>query len=450
MWAGAAATTWAAYWLLIVGSFLVFASAALKWVNFPFSHHPHGLQLPLLRNVGAIPHLSLFSYGVVGGAILTTGLVLRRRSGRFLAVAAAILIAFCVMLPCQIAFQQPALLGRLIAETQDLPMIRGFTKTYLPLNSGPAEEYSKHFGFDTVWDRFVAAYSFLGLGWYCFGIGSFLIAIYSIGRLPGERGMTALALGGIPIGMLIILLTPPLIGQHYFTSACTAQAQGNNEKAITHYRKAMWWDRWRGQDINIYATIGDLENAMWWDRWRGQDINIYATIGDLERLSGSGEDSPERHISRAREFKEAREYESAVFELSRAAAWGGAVALAARRESARTRVDFGIALYRGGSIGTAVTQWQQALAEDPMQQQSLSFLIARGNYDLGRYQASLDAVNGILKASGDKPMLANAYSIAGDCYMKLGRDIDARNSYNLALKADILVNFWAMSALTGD
>src|SRR6266566_9583716 len=126
-------------------------------------------------------------------------------------------------------------------------------------------------------------------------MGSLLIGIYSIGSLPGERRRTVLALGGIPIGVLTILLTPPLIGQHYFSSACTAQAQGNNEKAITHYRKAMWWDRWRGQDINIYATIGDLE-----------------------RLSGSGEDSPERHISRAQELRKAREYESAVFELSRA------------------------------------------------------------------------------------------------------------------------------------
>jgi len=306
-------------------------------------------------------------------------------------------------------------------------MIRGFTRSYLPVNYGPAEEYSKHFELDTVWDRFVAAYSFLGPGWYCFGIGSLLIAIYSIGRLPDERGMTALALGGIPIGVLIIFLTPPVIGQHYFISACTAQARGNNEKAITHYRKAMWWDRWRRQDINIYATIGDLE-----------------------RLSGSGEDSPERHISRAQELRKAREYESAVFELSRAAAWGGVVAIAARCESARTRVDFGSALYNGGGIGAAVTQWQQALVEDPVQQQGLAFLIARGNYDLGRYQASHDALNGILKASGDKPLLANAYSLAGDCYTRLGRDTDARRSYNQSLKEDILVNFWAMSALTGD
>jgi tetratricopeptide (TPR) repeat protein len=427
LWAGVGASIWEAHWLLFVGSFLVFSSAILKWVNFPFSRHPSGLQLPLLRNIELLPHLSLLSYGVLGACVLATGLVLLWRFDTFLAVAAAILIVFWVAAPCQIAFQQPALIRRLNAETQDLPTIRGFTKSYLPVNYGPAAEYSSHFELDTVWDRFVAAYSFLGLGWYCFGIGSFLIATYSVARLPSKREMAALAVGGIPIGVLIIFLTPAVIGQHYFITACTAQARGNNEKAIRHYRKAMWWDRWRRQDINIYATIGDLE-----------------------RLSGSGEDSPERHISRAEELKEAREYDSAVFELSQAAARGGEVAIASRLESARTRVDFGIALYSSGGIGAAVTQWQQALVEDPVQQQGLAFLIARGNYDLGRYQASLDALNGILKATGDKPLLANAYSLAGDCYMKLGRDTDARRSYNQSLKEDILVNFWAMSALSGD
>src|SRR5438046_8783774 len=206
------ASIWAVLWLLFLGIFLVFSSAILKWLNFPFSHHPRGLQLPLLRNIELLPHLSLLSYGVLGVCVLATGLALLWRSDTFLAVAAAILIAFWAAAPCQIAFQQPALIRRLNAETQDLPMIRGFAKSYLPVNYGPAEEYSKHFELDTVWDRFVAAYSFLGLGWYCFGIGSLLIATYSIGRLPGERGTTALALGGIPIGVLIIFLTPPLMG----------------------------------------------------------------------------------------------------------------------------------------------------------------------------------------------------------------------------------------------
>jgi tetratricopeptide (TPR) repeat protein len=427
LWATAVAKTWAGHWLLILGAFFVFVSLILKWVDFPFSHHPYGVQLPLLQNMGALPHFSLFSYGVVGGAILITTLVLRRRSSRFLSVAAAILIAFCVMLPCQIAFQQPALLSRLTAETQDLSMIRGFTSDYLPANYGPAEEYSKQFEFETIWGRFVAAYSFLGLGWYCFGIGSLLIAIYSIGRLPGERGMTLLALGGIPIGALTIFVMPPLIGQHYFTSARAAQAKGNSEKAIRDYRKAMWWDRWRGQDINIYATIGDFK-----------------------RLSGAGGDSPEKHISKAEELKDALDYDSAVFELSQAVAWGGAVATAARHESARIRVYFGIALYHHGAIGAAVTQWQQAIVEDPLPKEGLGFLIARGNFDLGRYPAALEALNRVIRATGDNPVLANAYSLAGDSYMKLGRDVDARNSYNLSLAIDTYVNFWGMRGLIGN
>ncbi len=427
VWAETSAKIWEAYWLLIVGGVLVFASAVLKWVYFAFSRHPFGLQLPLLRNVELIPHFSLLSYGVVGIAVLTTGLVLLWRSATYLALAAAILIALWVAAPCQIAFQQPALLGRLIAETQELPMIRGFAKTYLTPNYGPAEDYPKRFDIDTLWDRFLAAYSFLGLGWYCLGIGSLLTGIYSIARLPAEDRMRALALSRIPAGVVIILLTPSLIGQHYFTSACTAQAQGAGERAITCYRRAMWFDRWRAHDINIYEAIGDLE-----------------------RLSGLSKDSPEKHISKAREFKEAREYESAVFELARAADWGGAVAPVARRESARTRMDFGIALYRGGGIGTAVTQWQQALVEEPVHQQGITFLIARGNYDLGRYQASLDVVKDVLRASGDRPILANAYSLAGDCYTKLGRDVEARNSYTRSLEEDMLVNFWGMSRLTGN
>jgi tetratricopeptide (TPR) repeat protein len=427
IWAESSAEIWAAHWLLIVGSFLIFASAVMKWVNFAFSRHPLGLQLPLLRNVQLIPHLSLLSYGVVGIAVLTTGVVLLRRSTTYLALAAAILIALWIMAPCQVAFQQPTLLGRLIAETRQLSMIRDFTKAYLPPNYGPAEHYSKQFDIDALWDRFLAAYSFLGLGWYCFGIGLLLIAIYLIARLPAEERMRALALSGIPAGIVIILLTPSLIGQHYFSSACTAQARGAREKAITYYRRAMWLDRWRAQDINIYAAIGDLE-----------------------RLSGSSNDSPEKHISKAREFKEATEYELAVFELARAVDRGGAVARVARRESARTRVDFGMALYGGGGIGAAVTQWQQALVEEPMQQQGVTFLIARGNYDLGRYQASLDALKDVLRVTRDKPILANAYSLAGDCYTKLGQDADARKSYSMSLKEAAFANFWGMSRLTGN
>ena len=427
VWAGVAAGIWAAHWLLILGSLLIIGSALLKWIYFAFTRHPLGLQLPLLRNIGVIPHFSLLSYGVVGIAVLTVGLVLFWRCGRYPPFVVVILITLWVALPCQIAFQRPAFLSRLIAETQELSMIRDFTRTYLPPNYGPDEDYPREFETETLWDRFLVAYSFLGVGWYCFGIASLLIAIHVIARLSPEEKLRALRLSGIPAGTAIILLTPSLIGQDYFASACSTQAQGLREKAVTYYRRAMWFDRWRTQDINTYAAIGDLE-----------------------RLAGSSKDSPEKHISKAGEFKEQSQYDLAVLELARAADGSGIVASIARRESARTRVDFGMALYRGGGIGAAVTQWQQALQEEPLQQNGLSFLIARGNYDLGRYETSLDVVNGVLRATGDKLIMANAYSLAGDCYTKLGRDAEARQSYKLSLKWATFSNFWGMSRLTGN
>jgi tetratricopeptide (TPR) repeat protein len=416
------------HWLLIVGSVLVFAAAVLKWIYFAFSHHPLGSQLPLLAKLGHIPHFSILSYGVVGIALLTLVFFFIWRSATYLALSAvAVLISLWMAAPCQIAFTQPGLLGRLVVETQELSIIRSFSKTYLPTDYGPTEEYPRKFELNTLWDRFVAAYSFIGLGWYCFGIGSVLIAIHLVARLPAKERMDALMLGAIPVGVVVILLTPSLIGDYFFTSACVAQAKGAKEKAITSYRRAMWFDRWHAEDVNTYAAIGDLQ-----------------------RVSPSGKDSPEMHISKARELKDATQYDLAVFELARAAEWGGAAASVAKRESARTRVEFGTALYRGGGIGAAVTQWEQALAEDPLQPHECSFLIARGNYDLGRYQAALDGLEDALRFSADRPTRANAYSLAGDCYARLGRDAEARSSYTRSLKEQMLVNYWAMSQLTGN
>src|SRR5207248_4570251 len=110
-----------------------------------------------------------------------------------------------------------------------LSTIRDFTRTYLPPNYGPDEDYSREFNTDTLSDRFVAAYSFLGVGWYCFGIGSLLIATYVVARLPAEERMRAMTLGGIPAGVIRIFQTRSPIEQHYLFSASIAQAQGARE-----------------------------------------------------------------------------------------------------------------------------------------------------------------------------------------------------------------------------
>src|SRR5262245_23058741 len=279
-WAAFLAKFWATYWLLIIGSFLILGSAVFKWVQYPLSSSPSGIKLPLFQAVGIIPHVTLLSFGVLGVVVLTAGVVLRRFFPLALSLAAAVLITLCVITPAHIAFQKPMMLRRLFDELQAVPWHKVFTKEYFPANYGSPEVLPNRLVFYTAGGRFLAAYSFLRIGWTCFALGSLLVAIYAIRRLPDGKMATALALVCLPIGALVILITPPIIGQHYFNRGSAAKARGHNQEAISDYRKAMKWDAWHALDIGLYAIIGDLQ-----------------------KKSGIENNSAERHISRALELE---------------------------------------------------------------------------------------------------------------------------------------------------
>ena len=171
----------------------------------------------------------------------------------------------------------------------------------------------------------------------------------------------------------------------------------------------------------------------------------------MEKEAGVSPNSGERHVYRAIELRSDNEFEPAIFEFSRAAeAGGGALAETALSEVAKTRMSFGLALYRAGGIGSAVTNWELALNEDPSLIYVLPYL-ARGYYDLGRYQAGIDSAERLARLIKDhKLTLANVYSIAGDCYAKLGKDMEARRYYTLSLAADPIMNYWALTGLAGE
>ena len=427
-WAETASKFWAAYWLLILGGSLILCSAFLKWVQYPLSPNLSGLKLPLFHDPAIIPHITLFSFAALGIVALIAGIVLVRFFPSALSLAAAVLITLCVLTPAHIAFQRPMMLRHLTDELQTMPWRKVFAREYLPSNYGSPEVLPNQLVLYTASGRLLAAFSFLRLGWTCFGLGSLLVAVYAMRRLPDGKIATGLALVSLPLGALAIVFTPPIIGQHYFNSGSIAKARGHNQEAITHYRRAMTWDAWHARDIGLYATIGDLQ-----------------------KKSGIENNSPERHISRALELKNANEYEPAIFELSQAADAGGALGATVRRESAKTRIAFGLALYQAGGIGSAVTTWELALADDPRQEVSVLPYLARGYFDLGRYEAALQTVNRLVKIIKDhSSMVADAYSLGGDCYAKLGRDAESRRYYNLSYAADWIVNYWAISRLAGD
>jgi tetratricopeptide (TPR) repeat protein len=427
-WAEFWAKFWAAYWLLIIASFLILGSALLKWVQYPLTSSLSGLKLPLFHDPGVVPHVTLLSFGALGIVILLVGLLLGRFFTSALGLAAAVLVTLSVLTPAHIAFEQPMMLRRLTDELQAVPWRKVFTKEYLPANYGSPEVLPNRLVLSTATGRFLAAFSFLRLGWTCFALGSVLVAIYAVRRLPNGKLAIGLAVICLPLGALAIVSTPVIIGQHYFNRGSIAKAQGHNQEAIADYRKAMKWDRWHAQNIGLYATVGDLQ-----------------------KKSGIENNSPERHISRALELQQAKEYEAAIFEFSRAAEAGGLMAAAARRESAKTRVELGLALYQAGGIGGAVTSWQLALVDDPSQEVFILPYLAQGYFDLGRYEIALQTIDRLIKIiAGHSSMVADVYSLGGDCYAKLGRDNDARRYYALSYAKDWIVNYWAISRLAGE
>lgn len=426
-WGETIGRVWANYWLLLLGSFFVIGSAALKWVEFPFSRNLKGLQLPLLHSVGLTPHISLFSYGFLAIVVLAAGLIFFRLSFGFLAAAAAVLLTLFALTPAHLAFQEPTMLQRLTEESEALPLIKAFTKDYLPQNYGAAEDVPKRFVLYSGWGRFVAGWSFLGLGWYVLGLGSLFVGLFALAHLRGQRAVVIFALLGLPLAALAIVLAPAMLGQHYFTNGALAKAHGENRAAIASFRKAMRWDAWHAQDIDLYATIGELQRA-----------------------AGMPEGTPEQHINKAIELEKQSQYEQAIFELEVAAKTGGALGETARREAARAHVSFGLALYHAGGVGSAVTNWQQALIEDPSQLYGMPYL-ARGYFDIGSYESALATVNQLIKIVKDhNSLLGDAYSLGADSYARMGRSGEARDYYRRSLTADPVENYWALTGLVGE
>jgi len=79
------------------------------------------------------------------------------------------------------------------------------------------------------------------------------------------------------------------------------------------------------------------------------------------------------------------------------------------------------------------------------------FYLARGYYDLAKYHAGIDTAVRLAALIKDHLFaVANVYSIAGDCYSKLGDDNSARKYYNLSMIADPILNYWALTGLAGE
>ena len=124
--------------------------------------------------------------------------------------------------------------------------------------------------------------------------------------------------------------------------------------------------------------------------WNAQEIDLYVTIGQLPKHAGLALGSPERHI-RGVEFRETISSNAAIFEFTEAAAAGGS--LGAQQNSAPCPLRSLLASLFTSRVVLAARWLIGSSTRDGSDRDLRVILSGESYYDIGLYQAGIEAVN---------------------------------------------------------
>jgi hypothetical protein len=367
----------------------------------------------------------MVSYGVAVSALFLFATVARWRgnfdqlywaaSGILLLVAAALL---------QVAFGDSAMLRRLADEADWQQAAQQFTLQYLPTNRGVEYVVWPTLSLDTIEQRLIAAWYFMGLGWHATlaaAIATWAIALSS-GKAVSRMRRVALA-GGLLLLTFGVFVARPFASAHAIVEGRRAEARGDAQKALDQYLKAVKLDGWNSLRIDIRVRIGVVR------------ANLAQT------------DTSEYRIYRAEAMLDQGRTSDAVREYEELESSGGALAALARSRAATIWTNLGLQLYAIGSFGAAVQAWQKALAQVPSHWLA-AFLLTRGYFAVGRYTQAGDLAQSLLKSS-DPVFVANLYCNLGDARTRMDALGEGHVAYSSSYLNDYIYNRRGIASLVG-
>jgi len=401
-----------------------------KWVAFTLSKRITGHDLSILGYVAGKPVHVWMSYGAVAAVLIFLGAwIYSRKAWRTLAGIGAVMLLIGLFAVFQIAFLHCHLLDDLLSEESQWKTASLFNHYYLPLNGGV--EQSNILGLaglptQTIWSRFLAAWYFMGFGWYvtmASGLGMFL---YGIGRAPKGRGrdLTFATATLAAVCVTAVCLARPLLAHVAVVRAEEAESKGDQGEANKQYREAIRLDDWYAIQSDLYLRIGALDfaagrsNTVEYGMYHAElmvtENNPIVAIGEYQRLRGVP---------------------------------GAPVELIKRRTS-DLWTDYGLRLYTAGAVGDAIAAWQNVLALEPDQWLAVSCL-ATAYFNSGRYEESVDLIERLLSVVQDPSFRADLNSTLGDAYTRLGDYGKAHVAYRVSYQLDNVLNWRALMSLVG-
>jgi tetratricopeptide (TPR) repeat protein len=311
-----------------------------------------------------------------------------------------------------------------------------FTTKNLPLNAGfePSDEPSNepsdlttYTSIQTLTDRIVAARYHMGFAWYVDVLGGVFALFLGAQRLLPAQERFRMFAGTVAIGALLatVCCAKPVAARFALLSAEKAESNGDSSGAIDQYRKAIRLDKWLALRTDVYARIGLIDARF------GRNDTVEYGIYHAELMVAE------------------HNFPSAIAEFERLTTSAAYLPRLLRIRTAQVWTDYGLQLYRQGAIGSAASAWQNALAWDPVQWIA-ALCLSRADFQVGRYQESVDLLEGLMKRLSDFQLRANLHSNLGDAYTRLGELQKARTAYRVSYALDDILNWRALTALVGN
>jgi tetratricopeptide (TPR) repeat protein len=418
------------HWVCFIVLPFIGLTLMTKWEAFTLARQIQGLHLSILGYVPGHPVNPLLSYGFVAAVLFVVATVCwSLRYWRFLAATGAIILLVALFAVLQPAFLHTELLKELQDEEVQAKGAADFTKKYLPTNSG--SEASDAIGIkglptETVWQRFLAAWYFVGFGWYVtvtYGLSAFL---YGTCRIPTVRGRTQILAGMVlASGVLTLACSARPIWAHLaFVRGQQAESTGDPARAIVQYQQAIRLDSWYGINTDVYKRIGAID----------------ANFGRVDTLAYA--------IYHAELMLTENNYPAAVAEYERLVETGGRPVRFLKARTYEIMNAYGMVLYQAGAIGDACRAWQRVLVLNPTQWLAV-YCLSTAYFNTGRYQETIDLIQGLLKGLADPELRANLNSNMGDAYTRLGDYQHAHLAYRYSYFVDNILNWRALMSLVG-
>jgi hypothetical protein len=418
------------HWFYFAGLMFIGLTLMNKWVAFTLSKQIQGLHLSILGYVPRHHVNPLLSFGFVAAVLFAIAAVCySRRYWRLLTITGAIILLLALFSVMQAAFLHSNLLKELQDEEIQARGAADFTKRFLPTNAG--SEASDAIGIkglptETVWQRFIAAWYFMGFGWYvtvAYGLSAFLCGT---ARIPTAGGRVKILMGtALATAVLVIGCTArPFLAHVAFANGQQAESRGDPARAVSQYQQAMRLDGWYAINTAVYKRIGAID----------------ATFGRVDTF--------EYAIYHAELMVAENNYPAAVAEYERLVEIGGEHARFLKARCYDILNNYGTQLYLAGAIGDACHAWQEVLTLNPTQWLAI-YCLSTAYFDTGRYQESIDMIVGLLKGLADPELRANLNSNLGDAYTRLGDYQHAHLAYRYSYFVDNILNWRALMSLVG-